>query len=195
MFIFIKHKDSKGQQGICHQKFERLAEGPWPKKLPHVFLMSFWERFSEQQIEVIKSCLTIHDPLQIKLEITKNSRKHQDAKDEQVAKPTPSSATAPATTTEVDGMEKGKEKLDEGVCSQLHFLNKYLTSFFFSIQNKSSSTDSLVEFKRQLLWDNEKQFAAFRGELKELKEQVARLTAALAAKEGKPAGEKTTLLG
>ena len=49
--------------------------------------------------------------------------------------------------------------------------------------------DAFVEFKRQLLWENEKQFAAFRGELNELKEEVKRLKLVLNATET-PKGEK-----
>lgn len=55
--------------------------------------------------------------------------------------------------------------------------------------------DAFVEFKRQLLWENEKQFAAFRGELNELKGEVQRLKLALQSKEGpKGEAEKGTLL-
>jgi len=178
VFIFIKHKDSQGMEAACHQKFERLTNGPWPRKQPYVFLMSFWERFSDEQIEIIKSCLAIHDPLQIKVEINRLTNKHKQEKEATTVLDNDAPGTAkPAAqpSNAVHENEKGKEKLDD-------------------TKPKAAGTDSLAEVKRQLQAENEKQYAAFRGELKELREEVARLKAALAAKEGN-AGEKGALIG
>jgi len=178
VFIFIKHKDSHGLQGTCHQKFERLANGPWPRKQPYVFLMSFWDRFNDEQIEIIKSCLAIHDPLQIKVEINRVQNKHKQEKEAVAAleNDTTAGAVKPAAqpANEVHENEKGKEKLDD---------------------KPKAANDGFAEFKRQLQAENQKQFAAFSGEIKELREEVARLSSALTAKEGQQAGEKGALLG
>ena len=104
-------------QGVCHPKFERLAKGPWPKKQPYVFLMSFWERFNPEQIEVIKSCLAVKDPFQVKVEINRYANLHKQQKVAAAAlekasftKPTPSKSAS-----EEKGSEKGKEKVDAKV--------------------------------------------------------------------------------
>jgi len=79
VFVFIKHhQDSKNYEGVCHAKFERLSKGPWPKTQPYVFIMSLYEGFNNNQLEVINLCLNTKDHLQMKMEIKRHVYKGKD---------------------------------------------------------------------------------------------------------------------
>lgn len=70
VFIFIKgHEKSKHYHGVIHPKFLDVAKGPWPRRAPYVFVLSYYERINKAQYAAIKHCLAAEDnPLLIRIE-------------------------------------------------------------------------------------------------------------------------------
>jgi len=192
VFIFIRHKDSAELEDnmVCHPKFKKLAKGPWPQKQPYVFLMSYWGRFNTKQMEVIKTCMGIKDPLQVKLTIN-----------QLVTKEIPSNLSLMVSTPEPSAAQEKKPQ-EKKAASQG---GNVVTQFLNSLTNEdkgmpravASSSSGMSEknrrFKKQLLKKNkkqmmlfmaaemhemrerDKQFSALDAEVKELRATVARL--------------------
>jgi len=185
VFIFVKnHKDSETYDGVCHPKFVQLAKGPWPKKFPHVFIMSFYHKFNQTQIDVIRNVLNLQDDMQVQLEITKHMNLAQDFLEKQqlqnkvanLAKGVGEDGSAVGSTLDsAKDDEPGKEK--EGESSGL-------PGFM--------SGSILRALKRELAKDTDRQFAELRGQVSSLQAEVALLKKQLAAAQPAPSPAPTT---
>jgi len=196
VFIFVRHRDSLNMEDeVCHAKFERLARGPWPQKQPYVFLMSYWGQFNEKQIEVIKMCLSVTDPLQVKLAIngmiSKGKEKNEATlwhsapdtgiptkKKKKDAKESRSSGGWFGTAVINNSQAKGKAKdgRDGGDPEWKAFKKRLLK------KNKKQMV-LLMAAQMHEMGERTKQLATVESEVKQLREEVGRLQAALKEKE------------
>jgi len=188
VFIFIRHKDSANipKEEVCHPKFKSLAKGPWPKKQPHVFLMSYWGRLNKKQMEVVRSCLSLIDRLEAKLTINQLLGVDVPVSDLALL-PVPDSSgkkkqpkpRAPETSSASGGgwffsNEKSKEKTAGG--DEWQGFKKRL------LKKNRKQMMLLMAAELHATRDRDKQFGAMETEVKQLRAEVARLKEQLAGK-------------
>jgi len=184
VFIFIKDCIEMDQyDGILHPRFLHLINGPWPRRAPYVYLLSYNDRLNEAQVKAVKHCFELeNDPSQIRVEFKNHvaaSREylslHQNLA--HVAEQSRGESSAPAKKKDEEwsvvnyaksffGEEKGKEKEHEETTSR-----------------GSSQAETLEDVKRQLFQQNEKQWAIYKAQLNALRAEIAELKKQLKAKD------------
>jgi len=162
VFIFIKGNNaSKDYDGVLYPKFHNIAKGPWPRKAPYVFLLSYYEKLNKAQLEALKHCLTTEDPLKIRITFKNHVAEGKEYLQKQNA------YKALETLGVQDPKEKEKEKEVEGGSIDKGKEN--------NTPAKPERELTLADIKRQLFKENEKQWTAVKAQLTELRKEVADL--------------------
>jgi len=195
VFIFIKgHEKSKHYHGVIHPKFLDVAKGPWPRRAPYVFVLSYYDRINKAQYAAIKRCLTYEaeeNPLLIRIEFKNHvaaakeylNRVTSDEPSSEGTKATSSGETAEKAdggwidyaksllpgTERGGGKDKEKEKEADKVSDEK--------------PTQPRGEETLADVKKQLRKENEELWRAVRAELKGLHAEVAGLKKTLKEKD------------
>jgi len=164
VFVFIKgHKDSKDYPGVLHPKFHKIAKGPWPRKAPYVFLLSYDSRLNKAQFEAVQRCLDSEDnPLKIRIEFNNHIAAGREYLVKQNAGQALQSLDTSATEQkEGKEPEKGKDKETE----EDHFVHH--------------KEETLEDVKRQLRKENDKRWSQVTAQINELKAELTEVKKAL----------------